>query len=75
MGGVDVAVARAQGGEARLLAHLVGALQEGAQSEAGHLHAVVQLDHGHAGGRCFLLCVHHARAAHEQGGSEEEFFQ
>ena len=63
VGGVDVSVAGLQGSEARLLAHLVGGLQEGAQSEARHLHAVVQRHHGHARSSGFLLCAKGAQAA------------
>ena len=63
MGGVDVAVARFQCREARLFAHFVTGLEERADAEAGHLHAVVQLDHGHACRRRFLLRIGSAYAA------------
>ena len=70
MGGVNVAVARPQRGEARLLAHFVRRLKECAQSELRHQYPVVELHERHIGGSLINI-LREGRGADRQSCAHE----
>lgn len=70
---VDVSVTGLQCRKTRLPTDFIRPLQESAQPEAGHLHAVVQCNQRHARRGGFLLCVHCTYAAANKQGGQQDF--
>lgn len=75
VGGVDVPVAGAQSREARLLAHLVGGLEESSQAELRHQDTVVELHQRYAGGSLINILRERGAANHrgQRGEADKDF--